>query len=182
MQAAPAMAAYYLRTATANDEFLAGPSGAGYMYPSRWPKEQLPAFLTHTGRLMREMDLTLLEVLDAGLIQDLALVNRGLQQRFVEALAPYGLKGILSGSGLPRCRWKTISGVPVYQNLGLADSAGKTVKLIRNASRSSKFLNVYVFAYKMAPSDLKQVMQQLGNDYTVVTPGKLLSMITGGKD
>jgi|SRR5579875_51813 hypothetical protein len=182
MQAAPAIAAYYLRTASANDEFLVGPSGGGYMYPSRWPKELLPAFLTHTGRLMREMNLTLLEVLDAGLIQDLALANIELQRRFVEALVPFGLKGILSGSGLPRCRWKLLSGVPVYQNLGLADSADKTVKLIRNASRSSKFLNVYVFAYKMVPSDLKQVIQRLGNEYTVVTPGKLLSMITEGKD
>ncbi len=180
MQAAPEMGAYYLRTASANDEFLVGPSGAGYMYPSRWPKEQLPAFLRHTGRLMQDMNLTMLEVFDAGLVQDLALINIGLQQRFVEALAPFGLKGILSGSGLPRSRWKVLSGVPIYQNLGLADSVDKAVKLIRNATPASKFLNVYVFAYKMVPSDLKLVVQQLGGEYEVVTPGKLLSMITEG--
>src|SRR6266700_3500063 len=52
-QAAPAMAAYYAHTASANDELIAGPSGAGYMFPSRWPAEQLPAFLQRTGALMQ---------------------------------------------------------------------------------------------------------------------------------
>src|SRR5438445_2190119 len=63
-QAAPAMAAYYARTATAQDELLAGPSGAGYMYPSQWPQQQLPSFLQRTEQMMRSMNLTTLEVLD----------------------------------------------------------------------------------------------------------------------
>ena len=63
-QAAPAMAAYYVRTATANDEFIAGPSGAGYMYPSQWPQQQLASFLQRTVQMMRSMNLTTLEVLD----------------------------------------------------------------------------------------------------------------------
>lgn len=177
IQAAPTMAAYYLRTATTNDELLAGPSGAGYMYPSRWPQEQLPGFLQLTGKLMQDMHLAILEVLDAGLLGNLAFTNKDLQQRFVEALKPFGLKGILSGGGQFRARWSTFSGVPVYQNLGLADSVDKTVSLIRNASPGSKFLNVYVFAFKVTPSDLKQVVQQLGSEYEVVTPGTLLAMI-----
>ena len=176
MQAAPTMAAYYLRTATTNDELLAGPSGAGYMLPSLWPPEQLPGFLQLTGKLMKNMNLTTLEVLDTGLFS-LAFLNKDLQQRFVEALKPSGLKGILSGGGQFRTDWNIFSGVPVYQNLGLADSVDKTVRLIRNASPGSKFLNVYVFAFKMTPSDLKQVIQQLGNQYKVVTPVRLLEMI-----
>lgn len=176
-QAIPSMATYYQRTATTNDEFLAGPSGVGYMYPSHWPKEHLPAFLQLTGSLMRNMNLSILEVLDAGLLADLAFLDKGLQQSYVDALKPFGLKGILSGSGLNRARWNNISGVPVYQNLGLADSVDKTIRLIRNASPASRFLNIYIFAYKMTPSDVKQVTQQLGNEYEVVTPGKLLSMI-----
>src|SRR5262249_34747033 len=63
-QAAPAMAAYYVRTATAHDELLAGPSGAGYMYPSQWPQQQLTSFLQRTAQMMRSMNLTTLEVLD----------------------------------------------------------------------------------------------------------------------
>ncbi|MGZ3624834.1 MAG: GxGYxYP domain-containing protein, partial [Ktedonobacteraceae bacterium] len=63
-QAAPAMAAYYARTATAQDELIAGPSGAGYMYPSQWPQQQFSSFLQRTAQLMRSMNLTTLEVLD----------------------------------------------------------------------------------------------------------------------
>ena len=66
--------------------------------------------------------------------------------------------------------------MPVLQNLGLADSVSKTVNLVRNAS--AHYLNVYVMAWTMTPSDLKQVVQQLGNDYAFVTPGRLLAMIT----
>ncbi|HEX6478839.1 MAG TPA: GxGYxYP domain-containing protein [Ktedonobacteraceae bacterium] len=176
-QAIPPMAAYYRRTATTNDEFLAGPSGAGYMYPSRWPKEHLPAYLQLTGRLMQNMNLSILQVLDAGFLGDLAFLNKDLQQHYVDTLKPFGLKGILSGSGLSRARWNSISGVPIYQNLGLADSVDKTVRLVRNASPASRFLNVYIFAYKMTPSDVKQVTQQLGGEYEVVTPGKLLAML-----
>jgi putative glycoside hydrolase with GxGYxYP motif len=51
----------------------------------------------------------------------------------------------------------------------------KTVNLVRNAS--ARFLNVYIFAWKMTPSDLKQVVQQLGSEYEIVTPGRLLEMI-----
>src|SRR5712691_2334377 len=63
-QAAPVMAAYYARTAKHTDELIAGPSGAGYMFPSLWPQQQLPAFLQLTGQLMQSMNLTTLEVLD----------------------------------------------------------------------------------------------------------------------
>ena len=58
------MAAIYVRTATADDELIAGPSGAGYMYPSQWPQQQLSSFLQLTEQLMRSMNLTTLEVLD----------------------------------------------------------------------------------------------------------------------
>src|SRR6266700_5336775 len=146
VQTAPSLAAYYMGTASLNDELIAGPSGAGYMYPSDWPQVQLPAFL-----------------------------KPGLQTAYVDVLTPFGLKGILSGSGQTQSSWKKVSGVPVLQNLGLADSVSKTVNLVRNAS--AHYLNMYVMAWTMTPSDLKQVVQQLGSEYEVVTPGRLLEMI-----
>lgn len=39
------------------------------------------------------------------------------------------------------------------------------------------FLNVYIMAWSMTPADIKQVVQQLGSGYEVVTPGTLLAMI-----
>ena len=173
VQTAPSLAAYYISTASPNDELLAGPSGAGYMYPSQWPQAQLPAFLKTTGELMQAMKLSIIQVLDSGSSQ--AFVNPGLQTTYVDVLAPYGVKGILSGSGQTQSSWKKISGVPVLQNLGLADSVSKTVSLIKNAS--AQYLNVYVMAWTMTPSDLQQVVQQLGNQYQIVKPSTLLGMI-----
>jgi hypothetical protein len=194
-QAAPGMAAYYTHTATSNDEFIAGPSGAGYMFPSRWPVEQLPAFLQRTGQLMQDMNLALLEVLDVNFFQRLGLsfltwlgragmtfTDETLQEQFVQALLPFGMRGLLSGAGLSKPAWSVGSTkVPVYQNLGLADSVSGTLGLIQNAASDWEgrplFLNVYILAWSMTPSDLKQVVAQLDSEYEVVKPGTLLTLL-----
>ena len=227
-QAAPEMAAYYSRTATANDELLAGPSGAGYMYPSQWPQQQLSSFLQRTGQMMKSMNLTTLEVLDvsddsanepsfldilrqavsslvsltssASLLDILQQVipvleanipglrgsqlfsNAALETLYTQALAPAGLNGILSGAGvkIPGLAYGS-GGIPIFYNLGLADSVQSTVDLVKSASLILKqrplFLNVYLLAWKMGPSEIKQAIQQLGSGYEVVKPGKLLKMI-----
>jgi len=183
VRVAPALAAYYARTATPNDELVAGPSGAGYMLPSYWPAERLPAFLQLTGELMQEMNLRVIEALDTGSFLSMAFVNQSLQQVYAKALAPFGVRGVLSGAGQTRSSWNNAAGIPVLQNLGLAGSVGKTVNLVRDATLraetqvASQFLNVYILAWSMTPSDLRQVMQQLGSEYEVVTPGRLMTMI-----
>jgi putative glycoside hydrolase with GxGYxYP motif len=183
LRVTPVLAGYYTRTATPNDELIAGPSGAGYMLPSHWPSEHLPAFLQRTGELMQSMNLSVLEVLDSGSWMSMALINQGLQQQYVEALARYGVQGILSGAGQAQPGWRIIGGVPVLQNLGLANTVDKAVSLVRNASMQSRhqasplFLNVYILAWSMTPSDLKRVIQQLGSEYEVITPGRLFAMI-----
>ena len=198
IQAAPALAAYYYRTVSANDDFIAGPSGAGYMFPSRWPAQELPGFLQRTGRLMESMHLSTLEVLDIDFLQStgipiianlrqtgMVLSDPNLQLRLIQGLLPYGLRGLLNGAGTRMPKVHMAQGVPVYQNLGLADSVSKTLELVRNAVSSNQqrplFLNVYILAWSMTPSDIKKVIQQLGNQYVVVTPGTLMTMIAKGK-
>src|SRR5260370_8283370 len=117
-QAAPAMAAYYGNRDPANDELIAGPSGAGYMFPSRWPAEQLPAFLQRTGALMQEMNLTLLEVLDVNFFERTGLTllswlassgmtfsDQALQEQFVRGLSPFGIRGMLRGARRAKPSW-----------------------------------------------------------------------------
>jgi GxGYxYP putative glycoside hydrolase C-terminal domain len=71
--------------------------------------------------------------------------------------------------------------VPLYQNLGLADSVEKTLKLIHDAVEANTprplFLNVYLLAWTITPSNIRQIMQQLGDDYEVVLPRTLLAML-----
>jgi GxGYxYP putative glycoside hydrolase C-terminal domain/GxGYxY sequence motif in domain of unknown function N-terminal len=193
-QIAPAMVAYYLRTATAHDELIAGPSGAGYMFPSRWPSVRLASFLQQTGQLMQALNMTTLEVLDTDFWQrsclplaskislsGMTFTNEARQRDFVHALKPYGLRGILSGSGNILPRNKQVDGIPLYHNLGIASSASIAVKMVKAAAllnpRRPLFLNLYVLAWSMTPTALLQVVQQLGSEYEIVLPGTLLAML-----
>ncbi|HVB62838.1 MAG TPA: GxGYxYP domain-containing protein [Ktedonobacteraceae bacterium] len=194
-QAAPAMSAWYLDTATPNDELMAGPSGAGYMFPSYWPADQLPAFLQRTGQSMQKSGMTQIEMLDAGFLQSLGipflgdllhpgmkLSDHAMQKNIANTLAAFSITGIFSGSGVIfRPSWHVIDGTPVYENLGLAGSVSQTVSMVKLATatflKRPLFLNIYILAWSMTPSTIKQAIEQLGSDYEVVTPGTLLAML-----
>lgn len=200
LQAAPLLAEYYRVSATPNDEFIAGPSGLGYILPSHWPVKHLDAFLQATGKQMQAMNLKTLQLLDTDYWQSSGLpfisiirqASTGMvcsdastQNRYVQALRPFGLQGIFNGAGLKKVASKSIDGIPFYQNLGLAGSVSSTVKMIKNVvnSRSERplFLNVYILAWTMGPSDLKAVSEQLGRGYEIVLPKTLLAMLAGQK-
>ncbi len=191
---APLLAEYYRESATPNDEFIAGPSGAGYIFPSHWPPEQIDAFLQTTGKQMQTMNMTTLQILDTdywqssgipliSIIRQTGMIfsNINRQQQYIRTLRPFGLRGILSGAGLKKVMWKAETEVVLYQNLGLADSVRGTVTMIKKVanSRSERplFLNIYILAWKMSPTDLKAVVEQLGSGYEVVLPKTLLAML-----
>ncbi len=194
LQAAPAMAAYYLHSMTPHDELIAGPSGAGYMFPSHWPADYLTPFLQRTGQMMQAMGMTTLEVLDTGFWQSSGLpfaiifslagmvfVNSHCQLSYARELSPFGLCGILSGAGRRAFSCKNVEGIPLYQNFGLASNVQQTIRLIKRMALIYKqrplFLNIYMLAWSITPSDLKQVVEQLGDEYEIVLPKTLCMML-----
>ncbi len=191
-QAAPAMWDYYVHTASANDEFIAGPSGLGYSYPSKWPHSRLASYLQQTGKAMQRMHLNLLEILDSNFWlhpllafrtvtkgSGMVLINRKLHWDFYRNLHSYGLKGILSGGGIDQANWSHSGNIPIFQNVGMANSVNQAVTMIRRATKGQRpyFINVYVLAWQMGPADLKEVAKELGSDYEIVTPGVLLRLL-----
>jgi hypothetical protein len=196
-QAAPAMWGYYVRTASANDEFIAGPSGLGYSYLSKWPRHKLTGYLAQTGRAMQNMQISLLEILDsnfwwhpfliyravtmgAGMI----LSSKQVQQQVTHELQTFGLKGVLNGGGLAQASWRYSGATPILENIGIASSVKQAVALIRRATPAQRpsFLNAYVLAWRMGPAELKEVAQELGSEYEIVTPGTLISLMDGAAD
>src|SRR5579859_2302285 len=179
IEVAPVLATYYRNTATQNDELLAGPSGAAYIWPSSWPAKRLGAFLQVTGELMQRMDLRTIEVLDGALSR--LFPYRPWQARYARSLAPFGVRGILMNDSYRRGGWRIVAGVPVIKNLGLAKSVAHTLELIKNntpaQAQHPTFLNVYVYAWRMTPADIRAVMQSLDDRYKVVTPGQLCALI-----
>lgn len=191
-QAAPAMWDYYVRTASTNDEFMAGPSGLGYIYPSKWPRHKLAAYLAQTGQAMQAMQIRLLEVLDSNFFAHPLLMYRSMkqgsamivhnikvQQHLADELQAFGLQGIFSGGGLAQTRWRYHGSTPMLHNVGIANSVSQAVRLIRQATpeRRPAFLNVYVLAWSMGPSELQQVAQELGSTYEIVLPSTLLRLM-----
>jgi hypothetical protein len=196
LQAAPALAHYYLSTASRNDELIAGPSGVGYLFPSNWPTQHLENLLQRTGVLMQSMGMTTIEILDtdvlyrAGLpfvsrvsLRGMTFTSRSKQQLFAQQLLPYGVQGILSGAGFwfHNPHWEVVSGIPLYHNLGLADTVDRALWLIKRATTALPqrplYLNLYVIAWSMGPTQLKQVVERLGPDYEIVLPRQLLAKL-----
>lgn len=177
-QAMPALAAYYRRTATTNDEFIAGPSGAAYLLPSHLASTSRAAFLQLTAEYMQAMQLEFLQILDSNTRFSMKFLHPGLQRLFVARLAPHGLRGILSGAGSPSPSWHRRAGMPIYHNLGLALTPQRTLRLIRRAAaRRHRFINVYVFAWRLSPGDLQELVGHLDDTFCLVTPGQLLELI-----
>jgi GxGYxYP putative glycoside hydrolase C-terminal domain/GxGYxY sequence motif in domain of unknown function N-terminal len=179
IEAAPTLAAYYQNTATQNDELVAGASGAAYIWPSIWPANQQSAYLQTTGTLMQRMDLRTIEVLD-GLLSRL-FPYRPWQEQYARSLSPFGVRGILVNDSYKRGGWRVVAGVPVIKNLGLAKSVAHTLELIKNNTpapvQSPTFLNIYVYAWSMTPTDISKVIQGLDTCYEVVTPGQLCALV-----
>lgn len=177
-QTMPRLAEFYRRTASENDEFIAGPSGAAYMLPARWPRSYHEQFLQLTADYMQDMHLSVLQVLDASTPFSMKFLNPRLQKLFVERLHASGLRGILSGAGSFAPSWQQRTGLPIYQNVGLAFHSRRALRLIRRASRQGvRFINVYIFAWKITPDDLQKIVEELGEGFTLVTPGRLLALI-----
>lgn len=177
-QAMPVLADFYRRTATRLDEFIAGPSGAAYLFPSRLPGAHRAAFLRQTGESMQAMRLTLLQVLDSSTLFSMKFLRSDLQESFAAQLTPYGLRGIFSGAGSLSPSWQNRGELLIYQNLGLAMSPRRTLELIRYAAgRGHRFLNLYIFAWNITPGDLLRIAEQLDDSFCIVTPGRLLELI-----
>lgn len=177
-QIMPDVAEFYRRTATENDEFIAGPSGAAYILPSFWPRAHCQHFLQLTAASMQSMQLNILQVLDGSTWFSMKFRDPGLQKLFAAYLAPQGLLGIFSGAGSLVSSWHHRAERPVYQNLGLALNPSRTLRLIkRAAAHGTRYINVYIFAWSITPSDLQAIVKQLGADFEVVTPGHLLALL-----
>ncbi len=98
---APAILAYFRRTATPNDAFSTGPSGAGYMYANMWPAAQLPAYTSRTAQTMRAAGIPIPWVWPnpAGP----ATLSDTVLAEYVKQIQP---RGMFLGSGSsPRIQW-----------------------------------------------------------------------------
>lgn len=101
LDAAPSIMDHYMRTATENDLFMAGPSGPGYAYPASRPDETFPTFTRRTGDYMRRAGIDTLDVLNAPNGVRLPLSDAEARS-YIDDVAPKGI--LLNYNFFPECR------------------------------------------------------------------------------
>jgi len=175
LDAAPAILNYYRQTATASDELVAGPSGAGYFSPHPWPETTFADFLKSGFSYMKKSGMTVPMVINRDVTQDVPLTK--------EEAAAYGkyahVPGILLAGG--KFGIEIVGGVPVSNMRGIATvQDGKDALAEARAGwdgNSPLFLSVGVNAWGMRPSDVLAIVQSLGPEFEVVNADTYFSLV-----
>lgn len=201
---APNILNYFQTTATENDTFVLGPSGAGYTFPINWPRKDLEVFLNQTKRYA-EMTGTL----ERGNIWVYNRVNSTLYPLNSEIVSAYqnalgdddGILGISAdtarGAQNPYAinitttsHWSAFSGdgrtpgaVPVA-GLATISSVEQGLARLKNISRDfwedknePLFVNCALYAWDMTPGNVSVLVDRLSDEFEVVSVESLFSMV-----
>jgi hypothetical protein len=174
--AAPAILAYYQHTATPNDLLIAGPSGAGYAYPTPWPFRTLPAFTRQTGRYSHQIGLPVVNVLNR-----VAGRDRDLRAREVAAYArDLRPAGILQ-HWTARYAVSIVSGVPVATGRLVGDLT-ECRRVLAGAAPvpgrpGPQFVSIGILAWSMTPRDVATVTAELDDRYRIVRADQFFQLV-----
>ncbi|WP_337913882.1 GxGYxYP domain-containing protein [Cohnella zeiphila] len=174
--AAPAILNHYLDTATANDQLVAGPSGAGYFYPNVWPENSFANFLKSTYSYLKKTGMTIPFVLNRISSQDVPLSDSAAaayrdQYRVPGVLLAYNNSNEVEiQDGLPVTTMRGISTVADGQKL-LSDIKSKW------DGKSPQFVSISVSAWNMTPTDVLALNDSLDSDYQAVLADPFFALI-----
>jgi hypothetical protein len=177
VDAAPAFLSYYQRTATGDDYFMSGPSGAGYVYPGDWPAGTLGLY---TGMTRRYFDLTGIDaptILNRYGGQDVSM-DEATARRYVTDVRPLG---VLEAWG--DYTWTTsAAGTTPLSYSWLASTVAEAQQAIAAASQGwdgsvPLFLSIGIDAWNLAPTDVLTIASSLSDDYAVVRGDQYFSLI-----
>jgi hypothetical protein len=174
--AAPAILAYYQRTATPNDLLVVGPSGAGYAYPKAWPDNDFSAYTQQTARYARHLGPPVLNVLNrvAGRDRDLSSTHVTAYLRDVQPI------GILE-HWTSRHAIRVVAGLPIATGVLVSSPAEIRRVLARAASarrrRGPAFVSIGALAWSMTPADIAAVTAELDDRFQVVRADQLLALV-----
>lgn len=164
---APAMLAHYQQTATPRDCLAAGPSGAGYVYPTAWPMSTFPSFTTMTGRYMDATGMHAIQILNRHEGEDVPLGQDHARQLATD-VRPRGW----FIHHTDHTDMRVVEGVPQATSY-LVGSVEEARQAIEESAAgwdggSPLFVAIAPLAWNLTPSDLRTVTDGLGSDYTVV--------------
>ena len=177
---APLIISHYLQTATPNDLLVAGPSGAGYFYPSFWPQDHLPEFLAQNKAYFDRIGLAMIYALD-----DIPALEEASAQAYADKL---GLDGIVYNMWAERSDTTMMAGgrLPVSTQIAHPDRAEVLRRIQATAEdfdgTRPMFVAVGVAAWELTPTDVAWIVDQLGEDYVAVRGDQYFSLVRKAGD
>ena len=167
---APAYLELLYDESSPQDEFLAGPSGAGLAFPGLMPPEGLNAFLRETKSLSEEAGLDLQWVLDGYRTYEIPYPN-GLLDAYQDTLSPRGL--LLDYGDRPvSYEYGTIGDTPTTRSThywGTEANLLAKVGLDTSSGGGPHFLVVVLYPYTKNLADLVRVAQAIED----LSPGRV---------
>jgi GxGYxYP putative glycoside hydrolase C-terminal domain/GxGYxYP third domain/GxGYxYP_N second domain len=174
VDAAPAILHHYQVTATDRDLLLAGPSGAGYMYPDGWPAQDLGAFAAQTGDAMQAAGLRSLAIYNSPAAQ--LQYGGAVARRYQSLVSPDGV--VLDRSDTPLAGFTgdtaVVSG-PLDCPAGLAS---RLATLARGwDGRAPRFVAVSAIAWCSTPGQLAGLVRSLDPRVVAVRGDQLFALM-----
>jgi hypothetical protein len=183
---APALLAFYQRTRSPRDLFIAGPSGAGYVSPNAWPADTFGTFTRRTGEAMRRLDLEVAWVLNrrGGRSEPLSAAKA---RAYADDVAPLGLllnferrtRTSIVRSARRRLPQAVTRGVASMAEAlaAIAEEERRWQRWTGWKPRGPLFLSLGVLAWTMTPSDVAAVARALGPQYRVVLADEYFRLV-----
>jgi len=173
---APLIISYYLSTATPNDLLVAGPSGAGYFYPSLWPQDNLATFLSQNKPYFDKLGLNMIYALD-----DIPMLQEASAQAYADEL---GVAGIVYNMWFERSDTTIMADgrLPVSRQIAHSDRNEVLRRIQANAAADYDgtrpvFIAVGVAAWELTPTDVAWIMDQLGDDFVAVRGDQYFALV-----
>ncbi|MGO8946067.1 MAG: GxGYxYP domain-containing protein [Ktedonobacterales bacterium] len=174
---APTLLNFYLRTRTPEDCLIAGPSGAGYCYPSAWPETTFSSFTHQTAGCMSRLGLEVIWILNRAAGKSIPL-DRASAGAYLRDISPLGIllnyesytETSVVYDYLPQAITQGVASVEdVLGALGLAG-------LLWDGT-SPLFLSLGLLAWTITPSDVAGIVARFTPPYQAVRADEYFRLV-----
>ena len=165
------------------DRWVVGPSGGGYMYPSRYPAAALDKHTASLAQAMGRSDLSVAQIIDFDAFENTRLWSSYLKRPEIDGLVYLeysrydGLKGkVVWSEGKPVISARTM----LWEGLDGADEASVTAELnaaTRNPFTTAGYSIVVWHAWSKSVDDVLTVVDGLAPHVKVIPPDTLVRMV-----
>lgn len=172
---APAMLAYYQRTATANDLLIAGPSGGGYTYPGAWP--QIDQFTKLTGAYLQRTGMDVIHIIN---------ISQGNATPLTDAIGKSYAEnantlGVILGWG-SKSTVSTPGGLPLITDFGPSGQPADFQSALQGQianwdGNSPMFIACAIPAWVWSPTEVAQLGALLGDPFQIVRGDTFFTLV-----